>query len=379
MSDPDRDPVTQAASGLAWDAVTVSGSRASLWKRGPAAMERLGDEGLDLAGFRDECLRQLRSLLSVDAAFFATVDPVTMLFTSALAEEPLAEVTTLFLDNEFGQTDVNKFARLAASHEAVGSLDLATNGQRSTSPRYREVLAPLGLGDEVRVALVSNGSCWGVLCLHREESSFGFDGDEIALLRAMAPHVAAGLRRTTALFPARPESSAADGPGIVILDTDLSVISINPQAERWLGEIADGDGPNHLDLPMPIVALASSVVGDGWEGERAPTAARLRRREGGWINVQASRLNGIAGPQVAVILDAASTSQVSSLLLAAHGLTPAQSRVAALVLQGRSTRSIVSELHISSNTLQEHLHAVFDKFGVGSRRELVVALSGRPG
>jgi DNA-binding CsgD family transcriptional regulator len=66
------------------------------------------------------------------------------------------------------------------------------------------------------------------------------------------------------------------------------------------------------------------------------------------------------------------------LVLAAHGLTPAQSRVAALVVQGRSTRSIMAELHISSNTLQEHLRAVFDKLGIGSRRELVAVLSGRP-
>jgi DNA-binding CsgD family transcriptional regulator len=69
---------------------------------------------------------------------------------------------------------------------------------------------------------------------------------------------------------------------------------------------------------------------------------------------------------------------VRSLILAAHGLTAAQSRVVALVLQGRSTTSIVKELQISANTLQEHLHAVFDKLGIGSRRELVAALSAGP-
>ena len=90
-----------------------------------------------------------------------------------------------------------------------------------------------------------------------------------------------------------------------------------------------------------------------------------------------SPLRGGPAGRVAVVLDSADTSHVSSLILAAHGLTAAQSRVVALVLQGRSTPSIVKELHISANTLQEHLHAVFDKLGIGSRRELVATLSTR--
>jgi len=64
-------------------------------------------------------------------------------------------------------------------------------------------------------------------------------------------------------------------------------------------------------------------------------------------------------------------TQISSLLLSAYGLTDAQSRVVALVIRGHSTRQIVQELHISANTVQEHLTAAFDKFGVRSRRELV--------
>jgi DNA-binding CsgD family transcriptional regulator len=52
--------------------------------------------------------------------------------------------------------------------------------------------------------------------------------------------------------------------------------------------------------------------------------------------------------------------------------------VAGLILRGRSTGQIVNELAISANTVQEHLRAVFDKFGIGSRRELVAALLSGP-
>jgi DNA-binding CsgD family transcriptional regulator len=216
-----------------------------------------------------------------------------------------------------------------------------------------------------------------VLCLHREESALGFNDAEIALLRRLAPILAEGLRRGTALFAAAPDT-AADGPGIIILGSDLSVLSINRQAERWLADIADVEWPSQLDLPIPIYAAATQAALGAAEEATPGAATRLRRTEGGWITVQASLLRSSTEHQVAIVLDAANPTQLSSLILAARGLTPAQSRVAALVLQGRSTRHIVAELHIPSNTVQEHLHAVFDKFGIGSRRELVAALSGRP-
>jgi len=101
---------------------------------------------------------------------------------------------------------------------------------------------------------------------------------------------------------------------------------------------------------------------------------RLRTARGDWVTLYASSLNSPDGAQTSLVLEPARPMQVAFLLLDAHGLTPAQSRVAALVLQGRSTRQIVGELRISAHTVQEHLGVVFERFGVGSRRELVAAL-----
>ena len=92
--------------------------------------------------------------------------------------------------------------------------------------------------------------------------------------------------------------------------------------------------------------------------------------------MQASTLNGPDGSRIAVLLAAARLVELRSLVLAAHGLTPAQQRVATLVLQGWSTPRMVEELQISTYTLQEHLGAIFEKFGVGSRRELVAVVAG---
>jgi DNA-binding CsgD family transcriptional regulator len=342
------------------------------WK--VAQLERLATSGLDVVTFQAEALRGLRSLVTIEAAFFATVDPETVLFTGATSEEPLVEAASLFLDNEFGRDDVNKFASLASAADPLSSLDMATLGNRAESARFREVMAPLGLGDELRVALMSRGQCWGVLCLHRAAAAAGFNNDEIALVRHVAPLLADGIRRGIAVAAASGDDLAPpDGSGVIVLGPDLSVVSINAPAERWLDDIA-GEWSSNFDVPVPVIAAAARVIAPNLEGPVESAVARLPSKRGGWISVQASRLRGRTHDQVVVLLQPATTQEVSSMVLVARGLTPAQHRVAVLVLQGRSTAEIVATLHISTNTLQEHLRAVFDRFGVGSRRELVAAL-----
>src|SRR3712207_9314681 len=74
---------------------------------------RLCHAGLDSRTFRVETIRQLRKLIPVDVSFFATADPATLLFTSAVVDDVLALATSQFLENEFLKDDSVKFARLA--------------------------------------------------------------------------------------------------------------------------------------------------------------------------------------------------------------------------------------------------------------------------
>jgi DNA-binding CsgD family transcriptional regulator len=338
--------------------------------------------GLDAASLRDEVLRRLRRIMTVDAAFFGTVDPQTLLFTSAVAEGPLEAATPLFLDNEYGRADVNKFAALAEAADPVSSLDRATRGQRADSARYREVINPLGLGDELRAALITGNQCWGTMCLHREDASHGFDDREVDLIRRIAPHVAEGLRRAITLgpLPAAAVTVGTTGPGMIVLGQDLTVMSLNAEAAQWLAEIDEADWPASSELPVAVYAAAARLarLEDGAVPAPLSATVRLRGRSGQWLSLHASRLGGPPAPQIGVVVAPTPAAQVSSLLLSAYGLTGAQSRVVALVIKGHSTRQIVAELHISAHTVQEHLTAAFDKLGVRSRRELVAAMLAGP-
>ena len=285
----------------------------------------------------------------------------------------------MFLDNEFGAADVNKFATLATSTRHVASLDTATRDERSASPRYREVMRPLGLGDELRAALVIDARCWGYLCLHREDGRHGFAASDRALLARLGPHIAYALRQAMLLH--RPSAArTASGPGVVLLADDLSVVGATPQAEELIALLAD-DGPPRRPLPVPVHTVAAALLSlergatstPGWPSTRVHTT------DGRWLAVHASRLQGPPGEdRIAVVLQPADGHQTASLLLAAHGLSPREAEVIRLVLRGTPTTAIAEALHISRHTVQDHLKAVFDKVGVRSRRDLVGHLLGSP-
>jgi DNA-binding CsgD family transcriptional regulator len=330
--------------------------------------------GLDVPGLQREVLATLRRVMSIDAAFFATADPDTLLFTGAHAEEPLRDSQALFVENEFGSVDVNKFAALATSSRHVASLDHATRHERSASGRYRDIMGPLGLGDELRAALVVDSHCWGYLCLHREDGHLGFASGDAALLARLGPHIAHGLRQAVLLHgPAG--AGAGPRPGVVVLDDeDLSMVGVTPEAEALMSLVDGGAGP----LPVPVHAVATALI----SLERGDTSAppvpstRARTADGHWLDVHASRLQGDG--RIVVVLEPAAGHTIAQLLLAAHGLTPREVDVARLVLRGTATTTIADTLHISRHTLQDHLKSIFDKVGVRSRRELVGRMLGSP-
>jgi DNA-binding CsgD family transcriptional regulator/GAF domain-containing protein len=350
---------------------------ATIVERRVAELVRRCHAGLDTESLQIEVLRRLRSVLTIDAAFFATVDPATLLFTSALIESPLREVTPQFLANEFGSNDVNKFADLARAPVPARSLDTATGYDRSKSNRYREIMAPLGLGDELRVALRAGSTVWGVLCLHRQDSPLGFSDEEVRLLQHVAPHVAAGLRHSLLLSHAQ-NHRTLDAAGLLVLDVEtLAISSTNIAAESALADLHQSDAEDRADLPFAIQAIARHARDSSWMGDAVVPTVRLRTHAGHWLALHASMLTSLDGTErVAVVIEAAGAESVASLLLDAYELTPREQEVTELVLRGYSTHQIVNELRISSHTVQDHLKSVFGKFGVGSRRELVSALLG---
>jgi DNA-binding CsgD family transcriptional regulator len=315
-----------------------------------------------------EFLLQATKLIAQRVAFedfyFTAVDPDSTLPTWSACRDRVP--APLFA----------RWAELEMTESAGGIADISrSRGTVLRSPeeappsactaRYREILRPLDLEHEVKIVFRDRGTTWGVLALLRTASQRDFCPDEEDLLEQMAAPFAQGLRRTHLWVP--PENDPLDErPAVIVLTSDVRVVSCTEAAANLLPELRCTGRSDPERLPLAVQALALQV-------SRHPTAgrsvsSRARTRTGQWVTIRGAPLD--AEHRIVIVLERAPRTDVIAVILAAHGLTPRERKVAEHVLLGLSSQDVSEVLGISHYTVQDHLKAVFDKTGVSSRKEL---------
>ena len=334
---------------------------------------RLCHSALDSHTLRVELLKQLQRVIPSDYIFFSTTDPATQLFTSSVLDETPMTILEQFLENEFLQPDFNKFLTLLNNHQSVGVLSEQTQHNLSRSQRYRDILTPLALGDEMRAVFVTNAACWGTLCLHQERGGSSYTSAEATFLAQVASHIAEGLRKALLLGNVS-EVKTLDGPGVLILAEDLSVVAATPVAEYWLTELREAERGDKHALPFPVLTVVARLQAMEQKGVTqmyGMPKIRLRAPSGRWVVLYASWLGrGAEQGQIAVMFETAQPVEIAPLIMQAYRLTKREGEITQCILRGWSTTEIAAALHISLNTVQDHLKAIFEKVDVRSRREL---------
>ena len=345
------------------------------WYARERASERIAElarRGLNLPAFWRESTEAVASAVPhYMSPCWYTLDPASLLVTSHYQAE-LPELPAEWLAHEYYEEDFHDIAGVARSDRGLSTLREATGGDPTRSARWHANME-LGGDQELLVALRTQaGSAWGMLGIYREPGQPEFDGDELAFLLGVSPHLAEGARRGLLVGEAH-DPEGPDAPGLVVLQEDWSVESLTPGVDRWLSELPDGDWDAHGKLPPSVLAVAGRALRTA-EGANAPgevAISRVLSREGRWMVLHGASLVTGGARRAAVIVEPAHPARITPLLMAAYGLTAREREVTRLVLLGDSTAQIADTLCVSPHTVQQHLKSVFEKTGVRSRRELV--------
>ena len=210
------------------------------------------------------------------------------------------------------------------------------------------------------------------------------------LLRDILPHLRRAIELSQRLQLADAGRIALDGAvrrlgiGILLVDADRRVVSIDPEAESILAggglAIRNGQLRAPVILEGPLADAIDRATGGGW---------LVRGRSGGLFTIprpdrlplsvaigpvdERDRPLGMAGPLAMVLMtDPERTGTPSEEgLRALFDLTAAEAKLVVALCAGETLASYAEATGTSLNTVKTHLKHVFDKTGETRQADLV--------
>jgi PAS domain S-box-containing protein len=170
------------------------------------------------------------------------------------------------------------------------------------------------------------------------------------------------------------EQALADvGVPSYVLDKTGIVRWINPAAEQLLGDVR---GRHFTSVVAPEDSrrarelFAQKVLGSSPATE---ATAQLISTVGTRVAVEISAVPLRNGERVVGVFGLIEGRPDETPTVPPAHLTPRQVEVLRLLEQGRSTKQIAAELHLSTETVRNHVRRLFRALGVNTRLEAVAA------
>ena len=160
-----------------------------------------------------------------------------------------------------------------------------------------------------------------------------------------------------------------------VLDTDGVVRWINPAAERLLGDVRGRHftsvvGPE--DRARARELFARKVLGTTAATESSGVFVST---EGARVALEVSAVPLMGGGRVVGVFGLLTGPLDEDASAPPAHLTPRQAEVLRLLQQGRSTKQIAQELHLSTETVRNHVRHLLQALGVNSRLEAVALVA----
>jgi DNA-binding CsgD family transcriptional regulator len=264
---------------------------------------------------------------------------------------------------------------------------------------YADYCLPLGISQAIGATIHKGSVVSSNIAIMGPPGRPDFDCNDMALLEALMPHMQRALKIHMHLAEAnlrQGEFVEAIEPlavGVILVTASGQVLFAN-QSARCLLDNRDG-----LMMDRQGIRAGRSRETNALRaliGCAVTSCGQRQSQSGGGLNV--TRPNGRRAlqvlvspirPQQSLHLGARAVAaiyvtdpeQVSErpevVLMRLYGLTPAEAKVAALIVRGMSARQAAEGLAISYNTVKSHLKRVFAKTGSNGQGDLIRLIVGR--
>ncbi|UOA16995.1 helix-turn-helix domain-containing protein [Sulfitobacter dubius] len=273
------------------------------------------------------------------------------------------EAERLYLSGLFRIDPLQEIARTSRT-PAIVNLRAASDGPPAGDEYLTEIFKLAFIFDELAFLLPAPGGVTFAICC--EKINEAFTAEEQAHAHAMLPTIVAIHERHLDAIFSRPmqkiagdDSTASNEDAYLILDCAGNHIFAS---ERWQTYAAclQGDTEREIEKARQAgethLALSESLVLH-WE----PLGPQIQIAPGGML----MRVEGRSADDIE-----ASTEEMIDLFCTAQALTPRESDIVKLILQGYPNSKISEQLDISAGTVKNHRWRLYYKLDITSEREL---------
>ncbi|WP_141105740.1 response regulator transcription factor [Rhizobium sp. R693] len=268
--------------------------------------------------------------------------------------------------------------------------DLASDEERKRLSHYNDLYLRFGFPGFAMTGLSANQQLWAVTML-RNGNQGHFQQDDVPLLATLNHHFRRMILYAESLAvregAAALQAFDASGTAAFLLGSDGSVLRHNQRAQRLLGDgllivsrhLLAADVKGNRELASLIHKATARVLPSAVEGGLSAVIPRGERRP----------LLAEAMPTTGMIVDAfAATSAIvlvfdmeerprmpEKRLSLLFGLTPAEARVASMLIAGDDVLTIAERTKITSETARAHVKAILSKSQTHKQSEFVALAS----
>ena len=335
-------------------------------------MERICASAEDDRVTRLSILEEIHRAVPFESYAWLLTDPETSVGTAPLADVPcLPELPELIrLKYLCGHNRWTRLSGLGLTHVPRSAHDVS-----SEPSQWSSFLMRYGVSDVASVVFRDRHGTWGWLDLWRSVPDSGFGDSEAALLIDLLRPVTAALRRCQANTFGLHSSDTEDRPGpvVLLLSSDLRVVSLTPQAHDYLRLLVP---PAHDQAPIPAIAynVAAQLLAVEADVDDNPPTARMHLAASTWVTARATRLDG-TGPDdqrdIVVTIEQSSPAERVGVFARGFGLSPREGELIRHLLTGIDTREIARRMFVSEHTVQDYLKAIFAKTSARNRRTVL--------
>jgi DNA-binding CsgD family transcriptional regulator len=288
-----------------------------------------------------------------------------------------------------------KTGRIARSHELIAPDEF------EQTVFYQEYFRQLNLFHIVNVAVLQEGDISGHLSLARAKDVGMYTDEDAYLLSVLLPHLQRAFRIGQLLDGLRTErammSSMLDKlpQGAVIVNREARLIFANHSAEQMLtqkdGLMRTPQGRLEASSAHEQQQLQQLIANAGQPESLLPAQSggvfQLSRAAGlRPLSLLIAPLkhdishNNFHQPAVLIFITDPEQRMESmeAVLQRLYVLTPAEARLAAIIVQGKNIATAAAKLQVTQNTARTHLKHIFEKTGVRRQSELVQLLLNSP-